>query len=90
MNVKPEDQNDNAKKARTMTRDEHLKWCKDRAMEYVRRGELLEGVTSMMSDMDKNPETKLGPATSALGIVAAMSATRGDRDFVERFILGFN
>lgn len=73
-----------------VTRDEHLKWCKDRAMEYVRRGELLEGVTSMMSDMDKNPETKLGPATSALGIQAALSATRGDRDFVERFILGFN
>ena len=81
----------NRRKARKMqTREEHMQWCKDRAMDYVRRGDLLEGVTSMMSDMEKHPDTKLKPALSALGIHAAMAATQGDRDMVERFILGFN
>lgn len=71
-------------------RGEYLQWCKDRAMEYVNRGELLEGVTSMMSDMEKRDDTKLGPALSGLGIHAAMAATQGNRDMVERYILGFN
>lgn len=72
------------------TRADYLQWCKDRAMEYVRRGELLEGVTSMMSDMEKRDDTKLGPALSGLGIQAALQATQGNRDMVERYILGFN
>lgn len=72
------------------TRDEHLQWCKDRAMEYVKRGELLGAITSMMSDMEKHPETKLKPALTQLGMFAAMQAQKGDRDAVERFILGFH
>ena len=59
-------------------------------MDFIKRGDLVNAVTSMMSDMDKHPDTKLKGATSQLGIFAAMSATKGDRDFVERFILGFN
>ena len=73
-----------------MTREEHLQWCKDRAMDYVKRGDLLNGVTSMMSDMDKHPDTKLGQTLSGLGLLAAMDATKGDKASVERFILGFN
>lgn len=71
-------------------RDKHVKWCKTRAMELVSRGDLLGGVTSMMSDMDKRDDTKLGPALTPLGLIAAISATKGDREFVERFITGFN
>jgi hypothetical protein len=71
-------------------RDEYVKWCKSRAMDLVKNGDLLGGVTSMISDMDKRDDTKLGPALTPLGLHAAMSATRGDRQFVERFILGFN
>ena len=41
-----------------MTREEHLAWCKQRALEYVDRGQPLEGITSMMSDMRKHPECK--------------------------------
>lgn len=72
------------------TREQYVQWCKDRAMEYVERGDLLEGVTSMMSDMDKRDDTKLKGALGALGIHAAMQAQQGNRDMVERFILGFN
>lgn len=72
------------------TREQYLKWCKDRAMACVKRGELLDGVTSMMSDMDKRDDTKMGQTLTALGLMAAMDATRGDKASVERFILGFN
>ena len=74
------------------TRAEHLQSCKDRAMEYVKRGELMEGVTSMMSDLSKHPETRENAAgiLAQLGMLAAMDAQRGDRQAVERYILGFN
>lgn len=72
------------------TREQYVQWCKDRAMDCVRRGDLLDGVTSMMSDMDKRDDTKLKGILNALGVHAAMAATKGDKDAVERFILGFN
>lgn len=73
------------------TRQEHVQFCKDRAMEYVNRGDLLNAVTSMMSDMDQHPETSgsKGPL-AMLGMMAAMQAQQGDRDGVVRFIQGFN
>jgi len=42
-------------------------------MEYFNRGDLLEAVTSMMSDMGKHPETKSSTsgALAALGLMAA-------------------
>ncbi len=39
------------------TREEHLAWCKQRALEYIDRGQINEGLTSMMSDMSKHPRT---------------------------------
>jgi hypothetical protein len=60
-------------------------------MEYLKRGELLDAVTSMMSDMDKHPETVVKSQTLInLGMLTAMNATKGDRAAVERYILGFN
>lgn len=75
-----------------MTREEHMQWCKDRAMEYVNRGQLLEAVTSMMSDLDKHPETKTGAtgALAMLGMFACQQAQSGDREGVVRYITGFN
>ena len=73
------------------TRAEHVQFCKDTAMKYVERGELLEAVTAMMSDMDKHPETSGSKGSLAmLGMLAAMQAQRGDREGVVRFIQGFN
>lgn len=71
-----------------MTREEHLSWCKARAMKYVAAGDYQNAVTSMLSDMDKHEETKVrSPTLTMLGINAAVSH---DRREVERFILGFN
>lgn len=41
-----------------MTRDEHLAWCKKRALEYAILGDYNQALISMMSDLSKHPETK--------------------------------
>ena len=75
-----------------MTRQEHMDWCKKRAMEYVNQGDLINGVTSMMSDLEKHPETasKPGSVLVMLGLMAAQQAQQGDREAVVRYIKGFN
>ena len=74
------------------TRQEHLQFCKDRAMEYVNSGDLVNAVTSMMSDLTKHPETEKSStgALAMLGMLALQQAQRNDRAGVERYILGFN
>jgi hypothetical protein len=72
-----------------MTREEHLQWCKDRAMEYVKAGNLVNAVASMMDDLTKHPETQEGPALATVGLFAALQAYQGDKDAVRRYILGF-
>jgi len=73
-----------------MTRQEHLKWCKDRAMEYVKTGDLMQAVASMMSDLSKHEGTAPSGALAALGLLVAQQAQAGDRASVVRYIEGFN
>lgn len=40
-----------------MNRSEHLQWCKDRALEYVKTGDTQQAFASFGSDMRKHPET---------------------------------
>ncbi len=71
-----------------MTRQEHLDWCKKRALEYLDRGNVMEAIASMMSDMEKHPETKSNnPFLNAMGLAAAAS---GDEREARRFIVGFS
>jgi hypothetical protein len=72
-----------------MTRDEHLAWAKQRAHEYVERGQLLEAVTSMISDLRKHPEFDK-PIYGSLGLVGAMFEVPKGREAVRRWIDGFN
>ena len=72
------------------TREEHLEWCKQRAREYLDRGELADAVASMGSDMDKHPETRMaGDKMGTLMYVAMFRIVEGDvqgvRDWVEGF-----
>ena len=72
------------------TREEHLEWCKQRAREYLDRGELADAVASMGSDMDSHPETRMaGEKMGTLIYVAMFRITEGDvqgvRDWVEGF-----
>ena len=70
-----------------MTRDEHLEWCKRRAREYLERRDVKNAVTSMLSDLQKHPETKL--AGGALAQLGMMIMIQDDLPGAERFIEGF-
>jgi len=71
-----------------MTRQEHLDWCKKRALEYVDRGDLQQAVASMLSDMNKHDETQ--DRSGALGMLGLFEAGNGTAESVRRFIEGFN
>lgn len=72
-----------------MTRDEHLAWCKKRALEYVERGDAMNGLTSMFSDLDKHPETR-GHKGSEIGVMLMMTGSLSSPAEARRFIEGFN
>lgn len=72
-----------------MTRQEHLKWCKKRALEYVDRGKLTDAWASMLSDLGKHPETAKH-AGLELGMMMLMKGRLSSQDEMRKFILGFN
>jgi hypothetical protein len=67
------------------SRAEHLKWCKQRALELLTAGDRYEAVASMLSDLGKHPETS---SSQMIGIMLA-STVYSDED-ARRFIEGFN
>jgi hypothetical protein len=69
------------------TREEHLAWCKKRALEYLDAGDLKSAAASMASDLSKHPATMVHPAVALLGVYAAAS---GETSEVRRWIEGFN
>ena len=70
-----------------MTRDEHLEWCKQRAREYLAQGNVKDAIASMLSDLNKHPETTLnGGVLMTLGLHAAAT---DDIAAARRFIEGF-
>jgi hypothetical protein len=72
-----------------MTREEHLQWCKDRALQYVDENDLPQALASMMSDLSKHDETKQ-PADSILNTLGLVAAMSGNPDEMRRFINGCN
>jgi hypothetical protein len=69
-------------------RDEHLAWCKQRALEYVDTGELENAVASMGSDLTKHEETQ-NPANDGLLMIGMMYAVDRDVAGVRRWVEGF-
>ena len=72
-----------------MTREEHLQWCKDRANELIKSGDIDQGITSMMSDIRKHPETD-SEACVGLCMMMLMSGQLKTEREAEDFINGFN
>jgi hypothetical protein len=71
-----------------MTREEHLKWCKERAiseMDYY--NDPSKGIISMMSDLNKHPETS-SPTLQALCVMQL--SKKLTRQETIKFINGFN
>ena len=71
------------------TRAEHLEWCKQRARAYIERGDVLNGITSMLSDLDKHPETT-GHKGGDICMMLMLSGGLRDPAEARRFIDGFN
>jgi endonuclease III len=73
-----------------MNRQEHLQWCKDRAMEYVKAGDFSSAVASMLSDLGKHKETEASSRglLAQLGMLELMSNPTKER--IEKYIKGFN
>jgi hypothetical protein len=71
------------------TRAEHLQWCKDRALEYADRGDTVNAMASMTSDLQKHPDTA-GHDGVMLMTMLAMSGEFNRPGELRRFIEGFN
>lgn len=72
-----------------MTRQEHLDWCKSRALEYVNNGDIQNAYASMASDLGKHPETA-GHAGIQLGMMMLMGGQLSSPEAMRKFIDGFN
>jgi hypothetical protein len=72
-----------------MDRTEHLAWCKDRALAYCDSGQVLEAFASMVSDLNKHPETE-GHAGAELGMMMLMAGQLSEPSEMRHFIEGFN
>jgi hypothetical protein len=71
-----------------VTRDEHIAWCKKRALEYVEGGNLSHAVANMASDLKTHPDTD-NPALNGLAMIDMMYVTDGDKAAVQRWIQRF-
>ncbi len=72
-----------------MTRGDHLEWCKERARRYLDKGDVANAIASMLSDMNKHTETKLG-IDSSLYALGMMCVANNDWPGAKRFVEGFN
>lgn len=73
-----------------MTRQEHIKWCKERAiqeMDYYK--DPLKGIVSMISDIRKHPETN-SETLAALCMMQLTTRPNMTRQEAIKFIDGFN
>lgn len=71
------------------TRAEHLAWCKQRALEYVDKGDVQNAYASMASDLNKHPETA-GHQAIQLGMMMLMDGQLSSPQEMRKFIDGFN
>ena len=70
-----------------MTRDEHLSWCKQRALEYLNRGDITNAVASMGSDLMKHEDFR--GITDKLMPLGMLYVMQNDHAGARRFIEGF-
>lgn len=71
---------------KAMTRDEHLAWCKQRALEYLPANPA-QAVASMTSDLNKHEDFRTPSIQSLtmLGMFAVMDGPIATREWIEGF-----
>lgn len=72
-----------------MTREEHLQWCKKRALEYCDKGDVSNAFSSMASDLKKHPETA-NHSGIEMGTLMLMGGLLSAPEEMRKFINGFN
>lgn len=72
-----------------ISREDHMAWCKRRALEYVERGSPMEAMASMFSDLKRHPETA-DHAAIPLGMGMMMMGKLSTPGEARKFIEGFN
>jgi hypothetical protein len=71
-----------------MTRDEHVAWAKERALEYLGTNDLPNAFTSMASDLSKHPET--AGVGQVMGQMGMLHVINHDKAGLRHWIEGFN
>lgn len=71
------------------SREEHLAWCKKRALAYCDAGDPRQAFASMGSDLRGHPETR-DHIGMQLGMAMLMDGSLDDASAMRRFIEGFN
>lgn len=72
-----------------MEKSEHLQWCKDRANEYVKIGDMNQAFVSFQSDMLQHPETANHMALE-MGTMLLISGNLSKAHQMSDWINGFN
>jgi hypothetical protein len=72
-----------------ITREEHIEWCKKRALEYLDAGDLSQAFTSMLSDVHKHPECKNHPGLHIGTGFMMLPGWIQNREEIRRWIVGF-
>jgi hypothetical protein len=72
-----------------MSRQEHLAWAKERALEHVEAGDLPGAVASMTSDLMKSDDWSAVAIIQLAGVGMQCEIPRG-AEAVRRWIEGFN
>jgi hypothetical protein len=54
-------------------RDKYVERCKQRALDYLGRGDLKSAVSSFVNNMDARPDCELPPHLAELGVVLWMT-----------------
>ena len=72
---------------------EHIKWCKERALAYLDKTSkfynVQEAITSMMSDMRKDPTTAELINSDSMNFITVMTLGDLTHDNVKKYIEGF-
>ena len=73
-----------------MTRQEHLAWCKQRALECIDGGDANSAIASMMSDLSKWDGGQMYDATMLQIAAAEVLMFRRTPDDIRNWVEGFN
>ena len=71
------------------TRQEHMDWCKQRALAYCDTGDAKNALASMLSDLSKHEETENHGAIGLTGMLM-MGGFLNTVEAVRKHIEGFN